>query len=153
MSRILMVANKPSENTARLWDAARRGLIHPDVEGPGADCFEPLDATPQHLLEARAVLIGTTENFGYMSGLVKDFFERTYYTCEGQTEGMPYAVYIRAGRDGTGTVRAITGICQGMGWRPVQEPLLLHGEWRESFCEEVETLGMTLAAGVSAGLY
>lgn len=148
-----MVANKPSENTARLWAAAQRGLTHPDVEGPGAQCLEPLQAGPTNVRAASGILLGTTENFGYMSGLLKDFFERTYYTCEGETEGLPYAVYVRAGRDGTGTVRAITGICQGLGWRPVQAPLVLHGAWQDGFCDEVETLAMTLAAGVAAGVY
>lgn len=153
MARILMVANRPSANTDRLWQAARQGLTHPDVEGPGADCLDPPDATPGHVRAARAVLIGTTENFGYMSGLLKEFFERTYYACEGETEGLPYVLYVRAGRDGTGAVRSVTSICQGMGWRRVQEPLVLQGAWQDSFCERVEVLGMTLSAGVSAGLY
>lgn len=153
MNQILMVANRPSDNTAQLWESARSGLTHPDLEDLRAVCLDPLDAQPQHLLASSGVLIGTTENFGYMSGLVKDFFERTYYTCEGQTEGMPYALYVRAGRDGTGTVRAVTSICQGMGWRPVQAPLVLHGSWQDNFNEQVETLAMTLAAGVSAGIY
>ncbi len=153
MKRVLMVANRPSPNTARLWDAAARGLKHPDLDGIDAICLDPLDAGPDALRNADAILIGTTENFGYISGLVKDFFERVYYACEGETEGLPFVYYVRAGRDGTGTVRAINGIAQGLGWRPVQAPVVLHGDWQDGFCEQVEELAMTLGAGVSAGLY
>ncbi len=148
-----MVANRPSANTAALWDAAARGLRHPDLEDIHARCLDPLEAGPDDLRLAHGIVIGTTENFGYMSGVVKDFFERVYYACEGETEGLPVVFYVRAGRDGTGTVRALSGIIQGMGWRLVQKPLVLHGAWRDSFCDEIEELATTLGAGMSAGLY
>src|SRR3546814_9262380 len=73
-------------------------------------------------------LLGTPENFGYMSGLLKDFFDRTYYPAEGKTVGLPYAVLISAGNDGSGAARAIERIATGYGWRAVAEPLIVKGE-------------------------
>ena len=52
-------------------------------------------------MAADALLIATSENFGGMAGIVKDFLERTYYPCEGKLEGRPYAVLVCAGTDGT----------------------------------------------------
>ena len=60
----------------------------------------------QDVLTANAVIIGTTENFGYMSGLIKDFFERIYYPCLEKTQALPWALYVRAGKDGAGALRA-----------------------------------------------
>ena len=81
----------------------------------------------QDVLTANAVIIGTTENFGYMSGLIKDFFERIYYPCLEKTQALPWALYVRAGKDGAGALRAVCAIAVGLKWRAVQEPLLLHG--------------------------
>ena len=66
---------------------------------------------------------------------------------------MPYARYIRAGQDGTGTRRGVEAITIGLRWRAVQEPLTLHGEFHENFIPQCEELGMVMAAGIEAGVY
>ena len=100
-----------------------------------------------------ALVLGTTENLGYMSGALKDFFDRVYYPCLDDTRGLPYALYIRAKLDGTGTRRAVESIASGLGWRAVQEPMICHGEWREDFVDECHELGMAMAAGLDGGIF
>ena len=148
--RLLIVANTPSENTARLARAAQKGAAE---NGAPPLFFSPPEAGAKEVLAARAVLIGTTENFGYMSGQIKDFFERIYYPCLDNTRALPWALYVRAGKDGAGTLRAVQSIVAGLGWRQMQPPLLLRGEWRDSFAEECENLGAVIAAGLDAGIF
>ncbi|MDL4861306.1 flavodoxin family protein [Halomonas elongata] len=152
MKRLLIVAHAPSDNTRRLRDAADRGARHPDVEDVEVITRPPLEAGPEDILACDAILLGTTENLGYMSGALKDFFDRSYYPVLEKQQGLPCALYIRAGRDGTGTRRAVESIVTGLGWRWVQEPLTLRGEWQDDFEAQVEELALTLAAGLEAGI-
>lgn len=153
MANLLLVAHCPSPNTGALRDAFVRGA---DSGGEGEVVIRslaPLDAGPDDVRWADLVAIGTTENFGYMAGRVKDFFERIYYPCLEETEGLPWALYVRAGSDGTGTIASIQRIVTGLKWREVQAPELYRGEFDDAFVEEAEALGAGLAAGLAAGIF
>lgn len=151
--RLLIVAHAPSPNTRRLLDAVMKGARAPEVEGVEVVHKPPLEAGPDDVLAANAVILGTTENLGYMSGALKDFFDRSYYPILEKTQGMPYCLYIRAGNDGTGTRRGVETIVTGLRWRAVQEPLILRGEWQDAFVPPCEELGMAMAAGLEAGVF
>ncbi len=153
MKNLLIVAHAPSENTRRMVEAALKGACHPDIDGVDCRWVPPLEAVAEDVLACDAIILGTTENLGYMSGALKDFFDRIYYPCLEKTQALPCAMYIRAGHDGTGTRRAVEAICTGLRWSWAQEPLLCRGEWQESFVGECEELGMTIAAGLDAGIY
>lgn len=150
---LLLVGHCPSDNTQRLFDAAIRGASHPHISGVRLVARAPLEATVYDVLAASAVLVGTTENFGDMAGLTKDFFERIYYPCLERTQGLPVAVYIRAGHDGEGSKVGLGRIFTGLRWKEVAEPLICRGEWQEQFPTRVEALAMTLAAGLEARIY
>ncbi|MFT5220783.1 MAG: multimeric flavodoxin WrbA [Planctomycetota bacterium] len=149
---LLIVAHNPSPNTQKLVDATVRGANHEDIDGVEVRFIPPLQATPEDVLWADALILGTTENFGYMSGALKDFFDRIYYPCLEKTEAMPYAAYIRAGLDGTGTKIAIGKITSGLSWKPVQETMILHGDYRPEFEQQCEELGMLIAASLENGI-
>ena len=112
-----------------------------------------LDTKVADVLAADAIVIGTTENFGAVAGLVKDFFERVYYPCLEHTQGKPYALYVRAGQDGSGAVRDIERIAAGLRWRAVQPALILVGDYQPRFVDQCEQLGMAMSAGLAAGIY
>jgi hypothetical protein len=150
--RLLIVAHAPSPNTRRLRDAVLAGAQAPEIENVEVATLAPLDAGPEDLLAAQAVILGTTENLGYMSGALKDFFDRSYYPCLEKTQGLPYALYVRAGHDGTGTRRGVETIVTGLRWRALREPLICRGDFRESFVEDCEELGMLVAASLDAGI-
>jgi len=149
--RLLIIAHAPSPNTERLRDAVIGGAGSPEIEGVEVEALSPFVTTPEHVLAAQAVILETTENLGYMSGALKDFFDRCYYPLLERTQGLPYALYIRAGHDGTGTRRGVETIVTGLRWRAIREPLILRGEWREDFVESCRELGMFVAAGLDVG--
>lgn len=149
---LLIVAHAPSPNTQKLAQAAFDGANHSDLDVT-VILKSPQETQPGDVLAADALLLGTTENLAYMAGLTKDFFDRCYYPVLDKKQGLPFAVYIRAGHDGTGTKRALQTITTGLRWEWVQQALILQGEWQDVFAEQVAELAMTLAAGVEAGIY
>lgn len=153
MHQLLIVAHAPSPNTRTLVDAVLRGARHPEVEGVATRWVEPLKANAEDVLAADALVLGTTENLGYMSGALKDFFDRVYYPCLDKTDALPFALYIRAGQDGTGTRRAVASITTGLRWKAVREPLICRGAYQDVFAEQCEELGLTMAAGLEAGVF
>jgi len=153
LRRLLIVAHAPSPNTERLREAVVRGATNPDIGNVTVRMIPPLQAGADDVLAAQAVILGTTENLGYMSGALKDFFNRCYYPCLEHTQGLPYCLYIRAGHDGTGTRRGVETIVTGLRWRRVREPLICRGEWDESFLDQVAEIGATMAASLEAELF
>ena len=151
--RLLIVAHVPSDNTIRLRDAVADGARSPDIEGVAVTVLTPFEAAPEHVLTTDAIILGTTENLGYMSGALKDFFDRIYYPCLEKTQGLPYGLYIRAGQDGTGTRRGVEAIVTGLRWRAVQDPLICRGEYVPEFVDQCRELGMLMAAGLEAGVF
>jgi len=153
MANLLIVSHQPSKNTATLTDAVIRGVRHPDISGIELTVIPPLEAGAEDVLWADGIILGTTENFGYMSGALKDFFERIYYPCLEKSEGLPYALFIRAGNDGLGAQSSIERIVTGLSWKQVQPPLICTGPWREEFPGQCEELGTTMAAGLEAAIF
>jgi len=152
--QLLLVAHAPSPNTRALAEAVLRGASHPDLASAVAvRHVPPLEASAADVMAADAIILGTTENLGYMSGALKDFFDRVYYRVLEEKQGLPCALWIRAGHDGTGTRRAVQTIVTGLRWSWVQEPLVLRGDWQEAFLAQAEELGMAVAAGLDAGIY
>lgn len=150
---LLIVAHAPSPNTLRLRDALVEAARQVAAGSVAIRTMSPFEAGPSDVLAAQAIILATTENLGYMSGALKDFFDRIYDPCLEKTQGLPYALVIRAGHDGTGTRRAVETIVTGLRWRAVQAPLILRGEFRDAFAEQCTELGMSMAAGLDAGIF
>ncbi len=153
LQNLLIVGHVPSNNTLAMRDSILKGATASDIEGIEVTALCPFDTEPEHVLAADAIILGTTENLGYMSGAMKDFFDRCYYPVLEEKQGLPMAVYIRAGLDGTGTRRGIETITTGLRWRMVQEPLLCKGEWQEEWLTQCEELGLLMAAGLEMSAF
>ena len=152
MKHLLIVYHLPQGKMLAMAEAVERGARHPDIGGVEVRVQLALRADVDDLLWADALLLGTPENFGYMSGGMKDFLDRTFYPCEGKLEGMPFAMFISAGNDGSGALNAIRRIANGFSFKEAQQPVLVVGKLQDSHVEALETLGATMAASLELGI-
>jgi len=153
VARLLLVhGGHPGGRTARLVAAVSEGArdAAPDTE---LSIRPALLADANDLRGAQGLLLGTPEHFGYMSGALKDFFDRTYYPVGEATVGLPFALFVSAGNDGTGTCRAVERIATGYRWREVAPPLIVIGDPDAAGLARCRELGATLAAGLAAGIW
>ncbi len=117
------------------------------------------------LLEADGYIFGTPENLAAMAGLMKDFFDRTYYSALDHISGRPYAALICAGSDGHNAARQVERIATGWRLKAVADPLIVctHAQTRDAILapkiislddlKRCEELGMALATGMSIGVF
>ena len=110
-------------------------------------------ATAYDLLWAQGLLLGTPEHFGYMSGALKDFFDRSFYPAEARTAVLPYGLFVSACNDGRGTITAVERIVAGYGWRAIADPVRVVGDPDEAALASCRELGGTLIAGLAAGIF
>lgn len=123
------------------------------------------DVVAGDVLGADAYLFATPENLAAISGVLKDFFDRTYYPCLDRLNGRPYAILICAGSDGHNAARQIERIATGWRLKSVAPPLIIctKAQTPEEIlrpkqisaedlqrCEEV---GAMIAAGLGLGVF
>ena len=85
---LLIISHAPSPNTRRLRQALTEGAA--SMDGVTARVLSPFDTQPEDVIAASAYILSTPENLGYMSGALKDFFDRCYYPCLDRTQGRTY---------------------------------------------------------------
>lgn len=151
--KLLIVYHSESGSTSRMAEAVLEGALDPEIAGVDTRMVGALDATANDVLEADGLILGTPENFGYMSGAMKIFLERVYYPCLDEVGGKPYALFVKAGNDGSGAITSVTRIVTGLKLKAVCEPLLFVGEFDESRLDECRDLGRLLAAGLEADVF
>jgi multimeric flavodoxin WrbA len=158
MKQLLIVWHSQFGGTAQMAQAAREGAI--EAGGVEVAFKRAQDAGVEDLLACDALLVATSENFGSLAGMTKDFFERVFYPCEHAVQGKPYTVVVCAGNDGTGAMLQTDRIATGLSMRKVLPGIV----WKSGVtakpqvvppdvlaqCREV---GATLAAGLAAGIY
>lgn len=151
MAKILIVYHSQTGHTARMAEAVAEGAAA--IEGVTVIMKQAAEATAEDLLWADGVAIGSPENFGYLSGMIKDFFDRTYGDAQDKVFRKPYVVFISAGNDGSGALRAIERIALGYKFKNVFTPVIAKGKITEEILEKCRELGGTLAGGCAMEIY
>jgi multimeric flavodoxin WrbA len=163
MKTLLIVYQSSTGGTRQMVEAIARGAgAEPDLDVQ-VKCAA--DATSEDLMTADAYVFAAPENLGAIAGLMKDFFDRTYYAVHERINGRPYAILVCAGSDGSNAARQMQRIATGWRLRLVAEPVVVctHAQTAEAIlspkvidgadlrrCEEI---GATLASGVVAGIF
>ena len=123
------------------------------------------EAGPSDVLDADGYIFATPENLGAISGLMKDFFDRTYYVVLDRIVARPFAVLVCAGSDGHNAARQILRITTGWRLKAVAPPLIVctHAQTPEAILREkeigaqdlrrCENIGATIAAGLATGIF
>jgi len=154
MKRILIVYHSQTGNTGKMAGAVAEAAA--SIENTEVILKEAKDASLKDLLGCDGLVIGTPENFGYMSGAVKDFFDRTFYPAEGKVFRKPYVVFISAGNDGTGALSSIERVALGYQFKKVYDPVIARmseGGVTDDILSRCRELGQTIAGGLQAGIY
>lgn len=122
-------------------------------------------AGPEDMLAADGYIFCAPENLAALSGLMKEFFDRSYYPVLGKIEGRPYAQMICAGSDGQNAARQIARIATGWRLKEVQPPLIIctHAQTPEAILAEktipqdeldhCREIGAALGAGLTLGVF
>lgn len=163
MKSLLIIYHTTTGGSLQMARAALQGArLEPEVT---TKLIHASNAHPQDLLRADGYLFVMPETLGSMSGMMKDFFDRCYYPLLEKIHAKPYALLVCAGSDGQGAARQAERILTG--WRlkaamparivltHAQSPqrILLPKRLSDTdhqFCHET---GLTLAAGIAAGVY
>jgi multimeric flavodoxin WrbA len=142
-------------STASLCDAAVQAAeavtdTHDPVE---LRCRPAFDTEADDVLWADALLLATPAHFGYMSGALKDFFERVYHPCLEKTTGLLYALIVKGDTDVEGAVASVQKIATGLRWHLVLPPLTVVGAVTPADLTAASDLGSTLAAGLGEDIF
>ena len=163
MKTLLIVFHSRTGGTRQMAEAASRGAA--SEAGTRVRLLHAPDAGPADVLAADGYIFAAPENLAAIAGLMKDFFDRTYYPALERINGRPYAILICAGSDGHNAARQITRIATGWRLRPIADPLIVCtraqtpeaiqapkaiGDDNLARCEEI---GAALAAGVAMGVF
>ena len=163
MKTLLIVFHSRTGGTKAMAEAAARGASdEPEVQ---VHLVSAADARADDVLAADGYIFATPENLAAMAGLMKDFFDRTYYPVLDRINGRPYAVLICAGSDGENAARQVVRIATGWRLRLVAAPLIVRVNAQTpeaiqapkridpfdiSRCFDV---GAALAGGLAAGIF
>jgi multimeric flavodoxin WrbA len=149
--RFLIVYHSQTGNTEKMALAVAEGAN--SIENVEVLLKRVGDATTEDLLAADGLAIGTPECFGYMSGMTKDFFDRTYAAAHDKVFRKPYVVFVSAGNDGAGALNAIERIALGYKLKKVYPPVICRGSVTEEILAKCRELGATIAGGCQTGIY
>jgi len=154
MPSILVVYHSQTGNTERIARVVAQGAAR--IKNTEVILKKAVDTSLEDLLTCDGLAIGTPENFGYMSGAVKDFFDRTFYPAEGKVFRKPYVVFVSAGNDGSGAVKSIERIALCYQFKKVYDPVIARnsqGGVTDEILDRCRELGQTIAGGIEAGIY
>lgn len=153
MTTILVIYHSQSGNTKKMAEAVAAGIN--SLENAAANLKQAGDASLEDLRTCDGIAIGSPEYFGYMAGMIKDFFDRTYQAATKNLKEFrkPYVLFVSAGNDGRNCRDQIERIVTGYRFRKVYDPIIARGAIEQDILDQCFELGQTIAGGCDLGIY
>lgn len=160
---LLIVYHSITGGTQQMAQAAARGASR--VPGLNLRLLRAQESGAADLLSANGYLFATPENLAAVAGVMKDFFDRSYYGALGRIEGRPYALMVCAGSDGSSAVRQVERIATGWRLRKVvpsrivctraqtPEAILAPKQITQADLSACEQTGEALGTGLAMGVF
>jgi NAD(P)H-dependent FMN reductase len=161
-SRLLVVHHSPTPSVRSLTDAVVAGAHDDAIEGVEVVVRDALAASAEDVLAADGYLLGTTANFGYMSGALKHFFDTIFLEAGGALTDdgsagaapgagkKPFGLWVHGRYDTTGAERSVLSIVGALPWVQSADVLAVLGEVGDDERAAAYELGGTLAALLSS---
>ena len=160
MARLLVVHHAPTPAVRTLADAVVAGAHDDQIDGVDVVVRTALEASAADVLGADAYLLGTTANFGYMSGALKHFFDTIFLEAGGALADdgsaaaasggrKPFGLWVHGRYDTAGAVRSVLAIVGALPWTQAAEVLEVLGDVGDEERAAAYELGGTLAALLS----
>lgn len=160
MTCLLIVHHSPTPTVQTLTETVIAGANDDAIDGVDIVVRQALEASAEDVLGADGYLLGTTANFGYMSGALKHFFDTIFLEAGGALADdgsagaggearKPYGLWVHGRYDTTGAVRSVQTIVKALPWRQAAGVLEVLGDVGDDEREAAYELGGTLAALLS----
>jgi multimeric flavodoxin WrbA len=163
MKSVLIVYHSMTGGTLQMAHAAARGArSEPDLR---VSLLRAAEAGADDVLAADAYIFATPENLAGISGMMKDFFDRTYYAALERINGRAFLILICAGSDGRNAAQQLERIASGWRLKAIADPyivctnaqtpeqILAPKRIDEACLTRCEELGKTLASGLALGIF
>jgi multimeric flavodoxin WrbA len=163
MKTLLVIYHSMTGGTSQMAHAAAGGArLEPAV---AVSLLRAAEARAEDVLAADGYIFATPENLAGMSGMMKDFFDRTYYTAFERINGRAFLTLICAGSDGRSAAQQIERIAAGWRLKAIADPYIVctHAQTPEEILKpktieaaclaRCEELGKTIASGLALGIF
>jgi multimeric flavodoxin WrbA len=145
MSKVLIVYSTQTGNTEEMAKAIAEGAK--SVKDSTVIIKKAADATDRDLISCDAVAFGSPTMFGYISGALKDFFDRTLIQCREQTKDKPYCTFTNSGMGKRKALDVLDGIALAYSLKKVSEGVMSKGKPTQDDLAELKAVGKKLAGG------
>jgi len=145
MAKVLIIYHSYTGNTEEMANAVAEGASWAGAEE--VTVKKAFDATADDLIACDAVAFGTPTYFGYMSGALKDFFDRSLSASRGKVDGKPFAAFASMALEKRAAIEAVERVAGAFALNKAADGPLAKGKPAPEILDQCRELGKKLATG------
>ena len=142
MAKVLIIYHSLSGNTEKMAKSVQEGAVAAKAKVTLKKAHETV---AEDVLNCDVVIMGTANYFGYEAGMMKDFFDRTFYALKGKVDNKPYATFGSHGNGGTKAIESLNKLCDNLGLKKVLDSVDALREPSSEVLDKCKALGAKMA--------